>query len=341
MMGGVRAFGAVPTAGLPPPGWSGALSAWTLDPLTTALVVLLLAGCLAGARRGVRHPAGRWALLLAGCLVALVAVDGWPGRYAGALASVFVVRLCAVLLVAPVLLAFGRPQPLLAAAVGRGGVPRRPGGPRPAYRRRAWARPAGRVLRHPLVGPIALPVLLGALIFTPAFGQFALHRPAGWLLDSAALLAGFALASPLPRVGEAGGSLAVGLVLFVGLAELLIDAIPGIALRLDGHVLPAVAALARQRGWGPSAVHDQQLAGAILWGLAELIDLPYLAVVFRQWVRADQREAAVADSRPPAAPPDGPAEAGEGLQRPWWESDASVFGDRRTRDLQRRPPDTG
>jgi putative copper resistance protein D len=305
---------------VPPPSLSGALAAWTFDPVTTAVVLLMLVGCLAAARRGGRLPGWRWALLGAGCAVALIAADGWPGAYAASLAWVFVVRLCALLLGAPALVAFARPELLL---------------PESWRRRRPLGR-AGRALGHPLVGPLLLPVLIGVVIFTPLFTLAVRDRPVTWALDGVLLIVGTVLAAPLARAGEQDSSLRMGVVLFVGLFELLIDAIPGVALRLDGHVVPAVAALAAHRGGPPNALHDQQLAGAVLWGVAELIDLPFLLVVFRQWVRADQHEATVVDRRVAERGTD-PAESDR--ERPWWEQDATVFGDHRRRELQgRRDP---
>ncbi len=332
---------------VPAPSLHGAFTAWTFDPVTTAVVLALLGACGWASCRGGRLGAGRWALLLGGCAVALLAADGWTGVYAGSLAWVFVTRLCALLLGAPVLVAFARPQLLLADR----------------WRSRRPLGRAGGVLGHPLVGPLLLPALIGGVIFTPLF-ELAVRAPTvTWVLDGAALIIGTMLAAPLARGGEGHSSLRMGVVLFAGLVELLVDAIPGVALRLNGHVVPAVVALAGNRAGPPTALHDQQLAGAVLWGVAELIDLPFLLVVFRQWVRADKQEASLIDRRfddarrerelrrpvtvaeatgaPPTGPPPTgafPTEEEPDRERPWWEQDARVFGDHRRQQLQ-RPPD--
>jgi hypothetical protein len=52
-----------------------------------------------------------------------------------------------------------------------------------------------------------------------------------------------------------------------------------------------------------------------------------------QWVRSDARDAARIDRTldqavAPASPPTTPRGPGDGFTRPWWETDASVFGDR-------------
>jgi len=80
-----------------------------------------------------------------------------------------------------------------------------------------------------------------------------------------------------------------------------------------------------------------------------VLDLPFLALLVVQWIRADEREArtvdgqldAQLDAQPPTGWPGAvgssePASApGRELQRPWWETDASVLGSERARNLQR------
>jgi hypothetical protein len=124
---------------------------------------------------------------------------------------------------------------------------------------------------------------------------------------------------------------------------------------------------------------DQHLAGALLWFFGEAGDIPFLVAAMVAWIRADNREAARLDralddaaaldnavraqaSGPSAARPDvaGPGADGSGgdaacevpmtpdsagrprFCRPWWETDASVFGEDRARRYGWRPaPATG
>jgi hypothetical protein len=71
-----------------------------------------------------------------------------------------------------------------------------------------------------------------------------------------------------------------------------------------------------------------------LWCIGEAIDVPFLALLAVQWYRSDARHAQqidqALDAATPAAAPMGSTveEAGGELTRPWWEQDASVFGDR-------------
>jgi putative membrane protein len=85
-----------------------------------------------------------------------------------------------------------------------------------------------------------------------------------------------------------------------------------------------------------------------LWCVGEAIDLPFIVMLLVQWVRSDARDAAqvdhTLDSVMPAAastaqPDAGGVEADDGMGRPWWETDASVFGDRADKYQQRPAPE--
>jgi putative copper resistance protein D len=51
------------------------------------------------------------------------------------------------------------------------------------------------------------------------------------------------------------------------------------------------------RSWPPSPLHDQYIAGGLLWGSGDLIGVVFFAVLFVQWVRESQREARREDRR--------------------------------------------
>ena len=91
-------------------------------------------------------------------------------------------------------------------------------------------------------------------------------------------------------------SLAVGLSLAIGSFELVLDAVPGIALRLHSTLSTTYFDHRASHTWSPAALHDQQTAGSVLWCVAELLDLPFLVIVFRQWLTADARDAAEVDA---------------------------------------------
>jgi putative membrane protein len=102
-------------------------------------------------------------------------------------------------------------------------------------------------------------------------------------------------------------------------------------------VLTAGYFAALGRPWGPTALYDQQLGGDFLWCLSEAIDMPFMIVLLVQWVRSDARDAARIDGALDAVAPVatsttharvGVQQVDDRMYQPWWETDASVFGDR-------------
>ncbi len=91
-------------------------------------------------------------------------------------------------------------------------------------------------------------------------------------------------------------SLAVGLSLAIGSFELVLDALPGVVLRLHTGLVTGWFDAQRSTPLDAGALRDQRVAGAILWCIAEVIDLPFLFLVYRRWLRADARDAARVDA---------------------------------------------
>jgi putative copper resistance protein D len=207
-----------------------------------------------------------------------------------------------------------------------------------------------RALSSPIVGPALIPIVTGLVFFTPLLDDSMRHVALGWAIRIG--LVGIGVFFALPLAGEDGADalpLALAIAAFVGLIELLADAVPGMVLRLRTHVLdPTWFGVGRH--WGPSALGDQQTAGAILWSVAELLDLPFLIFIVYQWTKADARQAAAVDAaldaqdarretaRTARAAPGmavvGPDPEQPGTERPWWETDAGVLGERRSASLR-------
>ncbi|MBK5238159.1 MAG: cytochrome c oxidase assembly protein [Actinomycetales bacterium] len=47
--------------------------------------------------------------------------------------------------------------------------------------------------------------------------------------------------------------------------------------------------------WFPNPLRDQQLSGDLLWAIAEVVDIPVLALLFITWRRSDKRDAKAID----------------------------------------------
>lgn len=313
--------------GLPPePHGLDALVAVTPSVAGPVLAAVLLAWYARAVRRaGRRWPRARTLSWLAGVAVLLACTGGGVGAYARALAWVQAVQLLALLLVAPPLLALARPVALAAAA-----------DPRSRLARVTRGR-AVRAASVPWLSPLWVPVALGGLYGTPLLLAADRHLAVRDAVHVALLVLGLLLAVGLVGDGVHDESPEVlGLAAALGLLELLLDALPGIAVRLAGGVLAAPYWTALHRGWGPSPLQDQHLAGAVLWTAGEALDLPFLVVVVARWMRSDARVTARLDADLDARAASAVAPVSEGstaageplLDRPWWETDPGRLGDR-------------
>lgn len=350
--------------GPPAFGWPSALGRWTFDPAIVLIAVVVLVAYLLAVAR-VRRVGGQWPPLRTACFAGpgvgliLLASVWWVGAYSRVLFWDFTVQVTLLLIVAPVFLAFGRPLTLAVAAGGRPA----------AVVTRVRSSRVFRFCAHPAFGPLLVPVFIFVLFFTGLLASTQRDAVVGEVVRVVFLLAGFVLA--LPLAGEEGGattSLAIAAGLFLGFLELLLDAIPGILVRLRDDLLAPGYYGAVHRPWGPSPISDQRFGGAILWFVAEIIDLPFLILLVSRWIRVDAQEAARVDreldalaavrqpgpaasgerSRPAPVPPapdrpvptraattrlgPGPdAERSEEPERsrPWWETNPDYLGSTR------------
>jgi len=151
------------------------------------------------------------------------------------------------------------------------------------------------------------------VVFTPLLGATLRHDLLDQVVQLVVLVLAVAVLLPVVGDGAPSSSLSIGVGVMVGILELIIDAIPGLLVRLRPDVLAGSYWGTIHRGWGPSPIRDQHLAGEVLWILAELIDVPFLAILAVRWVRADAREAAAVDRKLDAA-----QTGGDELMQPWW-----------------------
>jgi putative copper resistance protein D len=294
----ISATGALPelTAGT-------AVRHWVFPPLLLAAGVAAGVAYLAGVRR-VRARGDRWPVvrtatfLLPGLGGFLLTSMSALGAYHGRLFWAYALRLGLLATVVPGFLAAGRPVTLWRAATGR----------HSALGAALW-----RWLGSPLVAPLVVPLLFTAVVFTPLLGATLRHDLLDQVVQLVVLVIAVAVLLPVVGDGAASSSLSIGVGVMVGILELIIDAIPGLLVRLRPEVLAGSYWGAVHRSWGPSAIRDQHLAGEVLWILAELIDVPFLAILAVRWVQADAREAAAVDRTLDQAEADG-----ETLLQPWW-----------------------
>jgi len=319
------------SAALPTPSVGALFGQWSLQPLAVLAAVVLAAWYWRTVRAvrtsGRPWPVGREVTFAIGLLFGLWVTNGFAQAYVRSSFSVWTSQMLAILLVVPLLVLAGGPLQLA----------RLHGGPDCLSQRFLRSRIA-RTIGNPIIGPALATVLSVVLFFGPLPGWAIATMPVDWVVQLVLLFLGAMIALPLVGAEEPDSSLRVGLSVAIGSFELVLDAIPGIALRLHSTVLTSFFDHRVHQAWARTPLHDQQLAGAILWSVAELLDVPFLALLFVQWIRADARDAAEIDavleaeriSRGDDAEPSDtlPADP-EGYfdppsDRPWWLDDPAM-----------------
>jgi cytochrome c oxidase assembly factor CtaG len=313
------------------PGTAALLTQWTPQPIAIVVAALLTYGYVRGRRRlGGPWPAGRTTLFALGVIVLVWASCGFPQVYAGSLYWVWTAQALALWLAVPILVLSGHPVQLARAVSG----------PDSRLERVLRSRFC-RVVGNPLVGPALVPVLSAVLFFGPVPEWTIRSTAFGWALQFVLLVVGALMVAPLVGLDEEASSLAVGLSLAIGSFELVLDALPGVVLRLHNGLVTGWFDHRSQHSWTPSALHDQRIAGGVLWCVAEVIDLPFLVLVYRRWLRADARDAARIDAvleaeraaRRGLEDEDGPhPDIGADRDAPWWLSDPGMQRRLRGRD---------
>ena len=324
-----------------------AFTSWRLDPWTLAAVLLLGGAYLAGARRvrrsGASWPASRAVLFCGlGLGFAVIATMSSVGVYQPILFYMRSVQTILMLLVVPLFVALGRPLSLIIAAVPRLG-------PRLES---AIASRAAKLLTFPLITTFVLVVMPFLVYFTPWYAAGFRSVLIAQVTHVALIVPGFVFFWTLLRVDPVPKAYPYVVALWITAAEVIGDAVLGLAVIADTNLIAGPYYHALARPWGPSLATTQVLGGGVLWIVGDIVGLPFLAAQLIQMIREDEAEAKVIDAELDAAEvvPAGSAdvaaisadvaamsadmgaaaaaaEAQPAAQRPWWESDRQ-FADR-------------
>jgi len=278
---------------VPPISLERVFSAWVLEPLPLAAVVVALglyvAGVRAMARRGDHWSWARTLSFCVGGLGSLVAATGSSlAAYDAVLLSMHMVQHMVLSMVAPVFLALGAPVTLALRT-----LPKRP---------RGWLLAA----LHSRVAAVVSfpPVALAIFVVSPWALYFS-----GWYdatLESAALhdllhlhfvVVGCLFFWPLLGLDPVPGRVGYGFRMLMVFATLPFHAFLGVTIMSMDTLIGGDWYRSLNRSGLPSPVDDQQVAGGILWGAGDLVALVFFGVLFVQWVRQSQREAAREDRR--------------------------------------------
>jgi cytochrome c oxidase assembly factor CtaG len=297
-----------------------AFTEWTLDPWALALILVIGAGYLAAVRRvrrsGAPWPAGRIVVFCGpGLGLAAVATMSFAGVYAGVLFYVRSAQTILLLLVVPLFLSLGRPLSLAIAALPRLG----------ARLETAIRSPAARLATFPAITAGVLVLTPFLLYFTPWYAA-GLHGALVRDLTYLALLApGFVFFWTLLRADPVPRQYPYLVSLWITGAEVVGDAVLGLAVIADQSLIAGAYYHALARPWGPALSTSQVLGGGVLWILGDIVGLPFLAAQLIQMIREDEAEAKVVDAELDARDAAGPG-AGAPSGRPWWESDPRFTG---------------
>ena len=269
------------------------LRSWAFDPLPTAGVVVsgvlyLSAAHTVRAVRPHRFPARRVALFGTGLVVVLVAVDGPPDVLSDTSLSAHMVQHLLLQSVAGPLLVLGAPLSLILRAD-------------PRWLRRRWLTRllrtgAVRVLAHPVTTLGAFLVVLIGTHLTP-FYEVALEHERVHQVEHLAYLATALLfwwtaigVDPAPHRLSYPARLLYLFLAMPGLAFL------GVALANAGKVMyPHYAANPPLWNWTP--LHDQEVAGTVMWVSGMFTIVPALAWLLLTWLEEDAHQQARLDAR--------------------------------------------
>lgn len=263
------------------------LGTWFVDPVA-CVVALALAVVYGAGVVMVRRKGERWsgwlvvAFYLLGIGSFLVVNLGFLGVYSHDLRWAFSTRTALLLFVSPALLALGRPVTLARKALSGRGVG--------ALDRFMASRPI-RVAGNAVIAPLVT-VLIFSIFLTPFAGALRLSALGQGAVTVIIPLIGLLLVLPLIEYSAHRSAFFVTVEFLLAFVELVIDAIPGILIRLSGTVLDGLGTVAgAQPAWYPNPLRDQQLSGDLLWFIAEIADVPVLIILFVRWSRVDRKEA--------------------------------------------------
>jgi cytochrome c oxidase assembly factor CtaG len=323
-----------------------AFTEWVLDPWALAVIALAAAAYLTAVRR-VRRAGQRWgpgrviSFCGLGLGFAVVATMSFVGAYRPVLFYARAAQTVLLLLVVPLFLALGRPVSLAIAAFPPAG----------ARIERAIGSRTAKIATFPAITTLVLVVTPFLAYFTSWYAAGFHSAPIRELTYLAFLLPGFAFFWTLLRVDPVPKAYPYVVSLWISGAEVIGDAVLGLAIIADPNLIAAAYYHAVARPWGPSLATDQVLGGGTIWVLGDLVGLPFLVAQLIQMIREDEADAEVIDAEldaaeagataaagptgaagaagAPAGAPAGPGSAGRppgtgrpgAPLRPWWESD--------------------
>lgn len=269
------------------------LTEWRLDPLWTLLVLMGMAFYILGTarlrRRGDRWPWWRVASFLTGCVILLYNVNGALVVYGKFMFSFHMTEHMILSMIIPIFLVLGAPMTLLLRA-----IPARTDGSMGA---REWALKIvhskwAAFVSHPIVAAINFALALLTFYYTPLFRwSVADHVGHMWMIAHF-LIVGFLFVESLIGDDPMRTRASYPMRLIALILVMTFHAFFGLGVMTGEALLVAEWFGATGRDWGPAtAIADQQLGGAVAWGLGEFPTVILALLVGLQWAKSDERAA--------------------------------------------------
>jgi len=268
-------------------------TAWTLEPVALAAILLVGLAYLVGVRRlhqrGDRWPPARTlAFWLGGLGSLVVATQSSLATYDTTLLSMHMVQHMVLSMFAPIFLALGAPVTLALRTF--------PAKPRRVLLTVLHSKVASIVASPPVAFLVfvASPwILYFSGWYEATLRSVALHD----LLHLHFVLVGCLFFWPLLGVDPVPGRVAYPFRMLTVFATMPFHAFLGVTVMSMESLLAADWYLGLHRGWAPDPMADQHIAGGILWGSGDIVALVIFGVLFVQWARHSMREAEREDRR--------------------------------------------
>ncbi|MFM8429103.1 MAG: cytochrome c oxidase assembly protein [Candidatus Limnocylindrus sp.] len=290
----MNALSHIPTHGpLPPEPSLAAAAYWYSPPIISLLVVAGLVLWFLGVRRVQQQhpqnpvPRSRSVSIVGAAVFLLIALQSVIERYDTTIFSVHMVQHLILLFPVPILLLRAAPVTLVLRLAS------------PRWRARILALLQSRligVISHPIVAWLLLVFVMWATHLSPLFDAALdnplLHHLEHLLYLSSALL----FWAPVFSLDPVRHRLSRPAALFYLITQMPQNSFLGVAIMWAPRALyPHYETL--QRGWGPTPLEDQQLAGSIMWLVGDALFLLAVFAVLAAWMRAEERPASRYNSK--------------------------------------------
>ena len=297
-LGGTPTPAQILTGELLPPEMTGLswFTAWKIDILWITICLVLAVFYLFGVyrlhKRGDAWPVYRTASWLGGLGLLFYITNGAMNAYEHVLFSVHMIAHMMLTMAVPILLVPGAPVTLLSRAAEK-----RHDDSRGLREWVLWAvhTPYARFFGNPIVAAIMFASSLIVFYFTPVFGwSMREHIGHEWMIVHF-LITGYLFVQSLIGADPGPKLASHPIRLMVLLLTLTFHAFFGLGIMQGESLLLSDWFGAMGRTWGPTPIEDQQIGGAIAWGIGELPSAVLTIIVSRQWFSADKREQRRAD----------------------------------------------